>query len=163
MSPGARQRQTLEQIQRMGMKAQGKLLPGQPTAKEYADKLRREQAMVCPQDYGECTAFVTNRTAKPITAYQLNKFKSLHKMTGAAKALDKQRKQIGDKKHKIKADLIKKDNETQKIIQFKETKINLYNPEDSVMIKGIPRQNSQSPDSANNSESKSESHSEKTF
>jgi len=62
----------------MRMKVGGKLLPGQPTAKDYGEKLRQEQTLVCPQDYGEGTAFVTNRTAKPITAYQLNKFKTLH-------------------------------------------------------------------------------------
>ena len=52
------------------MKVRGKLMPGQPTAKEHADKIRREQAINLPQDYGENTAFVHNSTAKPITAYK---------------------------------------------------------------------------------------------
>ena len=66
----------------MSLKARGKLRPGQPTAKQFADQLKKNQAMHTPDEFGKSTAFVHNNTAKPITAYRFNKFKDMHKMRG---------------------------------------------------------------------------------
>ena len=67
----------------MSLKARGKLRPGQPDAKQFAEQLRRAQAMNCPTEYGNNgQAFVHNSTNKPITAYRFNKFKNMQKMRG---------------------------------------------------------------------------------
>ena len=72
----------MDKIQFMGLKARGKLQPGQPTAKQYAEQVKRAKLEGIPSDYGEKTAFVHNSSNKPITAYRFNKFKELHKMRG---------------------------------------------------------------------------------
>ena len=41
MSPEARQRQTMDKIQYMSLKARGKLQPGQPTAKQFAEQIKQ--------------------------------------------------------------------------------------------------------------------------
>ena len=83
MSPHARQGHALEKITLMTLKARGKLRPGQPTAKQFAEMLRQERADIIPDQYGEdSNAFIHNSTAKPITAYRFNKFKDMHKMRG---------------------------------------------------------------------------------
>ena len=73
----------MEKITLMTLKARGKLRPGQPTAKQFAEMLRQERADIIPDQYGEdSNAFIHNSTAKPITAYRFNKFKDMHKMRG---------------------------------------------------------------------------------
>lgn len=72
----------MDKIQYMSLKARGKLRPGQPTAKQFAEQLKKAQAMHTPDEFGKTSAFVHNNTAKPITAYRFNKFKDMHKMRG---------------------------------------------------------------------------------
>ena len=69
MSPGARQRFTLEKVNQMTLKARGKLAPGQPTAKQFAEELRRKKAEDIPDQYGDSSPFVHGSTAKPVHGY----------------------------------------------------------------------------------------------
>ena len=48
MSPCARQSIAIDKITMMTLKARGKLLPGQPTAKQYAEMLKQKRADFIP-------------------------------------------------------------------------------------------------------------------
>lgn len=41
MGPNARQQNALDKIQMMSLKARGRLKPGQPTPKQYAEQIRK--------------------------------------------------------------------------------------------------------------------------
>ena len=66
----------------MSLKARGRLRPGQPTPKQFAEQLRKANSAKVPDEYGNNSPFIHNNTAKPITAYRFQKFKQMHQMRG---------------------------------------------------------------------------------
>ena len=120
MSPNARQSAALDKITLMTLKARGKLLPGQPTAKQYAEQLKRKRAETIPDQYGEDkNQFIHNSTFKPITAYRYNSFK-----------VQKQKQGIKLDTVQLKRQRSKARQMNSTMLNFKDNSVELYTKDD---------------------------------